>query len=235
MQPVTPRLESSIVVRLPHTDPLRWRALVEQFARAHPGERARIERGWRVVAQRTLRLTSDPGTYLVPGSAPGTLYVTRALSCTCPDATVRGVRCKHQWAVELLQAAIADEASRLVSAINAEIRYGGLDPAAGLARLSAFYARYCPPPPPEPEPEPPDAGVSAAPASEPEPASEPAPLQLRPEATIDPRERWTLTPAGEAYLAGYARARAGRPPAWLRDTALVPAHMAGYRDGRRAA
>lgn len=131
-------------VPVPHTDPHRWRALVEAFKRAHPADTPRIERGWRIVAQRDLRATAEPGTYLVPGSAPGTLYRTRALACTCPDAPQRGARCKHQWAVALLRAAIAEEAGRLVDRLNAALRLGELSPDAAQAQLTAFYAQFAP-------------------------------------------------------------------------------------------
>lgn len=45
--------------------------------------------------------------FAIPGSA-GRVYWTDARACTCPDATRRGLACKHQLAVRLWIARHAD-------------------------------------------------------------------------------------------------------------------------------
>lgn len=52
--------------------------------------------------------------YLVPSaSVPGEYWRVTGESCSCPDATYRGVTCKHTWAARLYAAAEAErEAAR---------------------------------------------------------------------------------------------------------------------------
>src|SRR5215217_840230 len=60
----------------------------------------RQQRGAKIANK--FRIRQDGPVWLVPSESSDTTYTVdpAAGSCDCPDHTVRGVRCKHQWAVE---------------------------------------------------------------------------------------------------------------------------------------
>ncbi len=72
--------------------------------------------------------------FAIPGSA-GRVYWTDARACTCPDATRRGVACKHQHAVRLWIARQADTRPR-----RAERHYDAAEVAAASCHYEALFA-----------------------------------------------------------------------------------------------
>jgi len=85
-------------------------------------------------ADRWLKITSKLDGrryYVVPSSDGQHLYWVRPDSCTCPDATRRGVVCKHQIAAALF-----------VARVNAE-RKPGRAACAGCARTSVYHKANC--------------------------------------------------------------------------------------------
>jgi hypothetical protein len=89
-------------VTLPAVSAPALAELVAELQSVYPGD-PRGERAVGVLLSGRLHDTATLGTYVV--TCPrGAYYVTRAFSCTCPDATQRQLTCKHQLAVQLLHA-----------------------------------------------------------------------------------------------------------------------------------
>jgi len=85
-------------------------------------------------ADRWLKITSKLDGrryYVVPSSDGHHLYWVRPDSCTCPDATRRGITCKHRIAAALF-----------VARVNAE-RTPGRAACAGCARTSVYHKAAC--------------------------------------------------------------------------------------------
>ena len=85
-------------------------------------------------ADRWLKITSKVDGrryYVVPSSDGHHLSWVRPDSCTCPDATRRGLTCKHQIAAALF-----------VAKVNAE-RKPGRAVCAGCARTSVYHKAAC--------------------------------------------------------------------------------------------
>jgi len=85
-------------------------------------------------ADRWLKITSKVDGrryYVVPASDGQHLYWVRPDSCTCPDATRRGLTCKHQIAAALF-----------VAKVNAE-RKPGRAACAGCAHTSVYHKANC--------------------------------------------------------------------------------------------
>ena len=75
--------------------------LVTDGKRRRPDLASRIERALTVLLFRE-REYLGCGTYSIANER-GTAYTVTRQSCTCPDATERGMTCKHQLAVGLLE------------------------------------------------------------------------------------------------------------------------------------
>ena len=85
-------------------------------------------------ADRWLKITSKVDGrrhYVVPSSDGQHLYWVRPDSCTCPDATRRGLTCKHMIAAALF-----------VAKVNAG-RKPGRAACAGCARTSVYHKANC--------------------------------------------------------------------------------------------
>lgn len=83
----------------PHGRPAAALAgIVARLLELHPEARGRVERGARLAI--TGKVTTDAGRWLVTGSQ-GTTYVVDPITreCSCPDATGRGLVCKHTYSV----------------------------------------------------------------------------------------------------------------------------------------
>lgn len=93
-------------VALPAISADELAGLVQQMIVGEPTAAARIQRGAGVLLAGALADTDTLGVYRVLG-CDGRIYRTSSGSCTCPDATNRGVTCKHQWSARLLSAASA--------------------------------------------------------------------------------------------------------------------------------
>ena len=65
-------------------------------------EGTRQDRG--LILAATKRISRNTSGWVVPSqSLDGAQYVVTGDSCTCPDHATRGVKCKHQWAVEYVE------------------------------------------------------------------------------------------------------------------------------------
>jgi len=86
-------------------------------------------------ADRWLKITSKVDGrryYAIPSSDGQHVYWTRPDSCTCPDATHRGVTCKHMVATALW-----------VAKVNAERQQPKRTLCAGCARTSVYHMAKC--------------------------------------------------------------------------------------------
>ncbi len=75
--------------------------LVADGKRRRPDLASRIERALTVLLFRE-REYLGCGAYSIANER-GTAYTVTRQSCTCPDATERGMTCKHQLAIGLLE------------------------------------------------------------------------------------------------------------------------------------
>ena len=85
-------------------------ALVTDGKRRRPDLASRIERALTVLLFRE-REYLGCGAYSIANERGAAYTVTRH-SCTCPDATERGMTCKHQLAVGLLEQVEREEQER---------------------------------------------------------------------------------------------------------------------------
>ena len=85
--------------------------LVADGKRRRPDLASRIERALTVLLFRE-REYLGCGAYSIAGERPDTYYIVTRQSCTCPDATERGMTCKHQLAVGLLEQVEREEQER---------------------------------------------------------------------------------------------------------------------------
>jgi hypothetical protein len=96
-------------VTLPDVSILVYREIVRDMAAIFPAEASRIGRALAVLLQTDLRSTAETGRYLVQSCQDAaTYYEATSWSCTCPDRQRHeGLRCKHSFAIELLNTASA--------------------------------------------------------------------------------------------------------------------------------
>ena len=71
--------------------------LISRAMVAYPTAGARITRGAAIVSEQRLLLHAD-GSATAQAAAGDAAYTVTSQACTCPDASQRGVRCKHRWA-----------------------------------------------------------------------------------------------------------------------------------------
>ena len=84
-------------------------ALVADGKRRRPDLAGRIERALIVLLFREREYLG--GAYGIANER-GTAYTVTRQSCTCPDATERGMTCKHQLAIGLLERVEQEECER---------------------------------------------------------------------------------------------------------------------------
>ncbi len=84
--------------------------LVADGKRRRPDLASRIERALTVLLFRE-REYLGCGAYTIANEY-GACYTVTRQSCTCPDATERGMTCKHQLAIGLLERVEQDECER---------------------------------------------------------------------------------------------------------------------------
>ncbi len=95
-------------VTAPYISGAELDALAGRLYEQHKPEAQRIEAGIKVLERCAIHETPECGTYRVESrTEAGTFYRTRSWSCSCPDHSLRGVRCAHSWAVTILLTAYA--------------------------------------------------------------------------------------------------------------------------------
>ena len=85
-------------------------SLVSEGKGKRPDLASRIERALTVLLFRE-REYLGCGAYSI-ATERGTAYTVTRQSCTCPDAMERGMTCKHQLAIGLLERVEQDESER---------------------------------------------------------------------------------------------------------------------------
>jgi len=70
---------------------------------------------------RAHRKSDGSPAFIIPGSN-GRVYLVDQTSCSCPDATPRGVVCKHQYAVRMRNAMMRAGVSAPAAAAEANAR-----------------------------------------------------------------------------------------------------------------
>lgn len=97
MNPVSPAVEDTTVAIL--------REHAASLIALHPESESRIVRAIGLVVAGYARQVAHGGWKVRSECNPETVYtVVRGLSCTCPDATHRGMYCKHLAAADLATA-----------------------------------------------------------------------------------------------------------------------------------
>jgi hypothetical protein len=107
-------------VTLPDLTLGQYREIVATMQAQDPDAAARIGRGLAVLMGADIRATAETGRYLVQSCQDaGIYYVAPSWSCSCPDRQRHeDLRCKHSFAVELL-----NTASAVASYDRAQARY----------------------------------------------------------------------------------------------------------------
>jgi hypothetical protein len=97
----TPSTANATTVPVP--EPAHLGAIVRQLEADH--DLGRLSRAVVVLLTRDIRETPTCGVYQVQGCDTATWYTASTFGCSCPDAALRGVLCKHSLALTAREAA----------------------------------------------------------------------------------------------------------------------------------